>query len=440
VEAVGRQVLLSLLGADATPFQLTEPCILIADDLTPADTAHLDPAQVLGICTAMGGPTSHSAILARALGIPAVAGLGGEIMKTAPGTLIALDGTTGKVMVNPAADLAKELHRRAKAEKAAETEARAASAKPAVTRDQHRVEVVANIGSAKDAGAAVKNGAEGVGLFRTEFLFLDRQTAPDEEEQYQAYMAAAKVMDGRPMIIRTLDAGGDKQLPYLDQGVEANPFLGWRAVRLCLSQPELFKTQLRAIVRVAAVAPVKVMFPMVATLEEWRGAARLLAEAQTEVRAHGVALPARIETGIMVEIPSAALRAAHFAAEVDFFSIGTNDLTQYTLAAERGNPRVAALSDAFHPAVLDLIQRVAEAAHAKGKWVGVCGEMAGDALAVPLLVGLGIDELSMSAPAIPRVKQAIRTLDYKSLRAKVVKVLALETAEAVRAAAAALTA
>jgi multiphosphoryl transfer protein len=440
VEAVGRQVLLNLLGARSVALQLTEACILIADDLTPADTAHLDPAQVLGICTALGGPTSHSAILARALGIPAVAGLGGEIMKTAPGTLIAIDGTTGKVLANPAAEVVKEFQQRAAAEKAAEKEARAASSQPAITRDQHRVEVVANIGSAKDAAAAVKTGAEGVGLFRTEFLFLDRQTAPDEEEQYQAYLAAAKNLAGRPMIIRTLDAGGDKQLPYLDQGVEANPFLGWRAVRLCLAQPELFKTQLRAIVRVAAVSPVKVMFPMVATLEEWRAAARLLAEAQTEVRARGLAVPTRLETGIMIEIPSAALRAAHFAAEVDFFSIGTNDLTQYTLAAERGNPRVASLADAYHPAVLELIQRVVEAAHAKGKWVGVCGELAGEALAVPLLVGLGVDELSMSAPAIPRVKQAIRALDFKSLQARVAKVLALETAQAVRAAAAELTA
>lgn len=433
VQAVGRQVLLNLLAAPATSFQFGEACILLAEDLTPADTAHLDPARVLGMGTVLGGPTSHSAILARSLGIPAVAGLGDALMQIAPGTLLALDGSTGQVLVDPTPERAAEFRARASAAQAAQTEAWSARGLPAITRDGHRIAVGANIGSAQDAQAAVQAGAEGVGLFRTEFLFLDRQTAPDEEEQVQAYRAAAEILDGRPLIIRTLDAGGDKKLPYLDQGVEANPFLGWRAVRLCLDRPALFKTQLRAIARVAAIFPVKVMFPMVATLEEWRGASRLLAEAQAEV-----GTLARIETGIMVEIPSAALCAAQFAAEVDFFSIGTNDLTQYTLAAERGNPRVAALNDALHPAVLNLIQRVVEAGHAQGKWVGVCGELAGDVLAIPLLAGLGIDELSVSAPSIPRVKQAIRALDFAALRAQVPALLALESASAVRAGAARL--
>lgn len=433
VQAVGQQVLLNLLAAPAASFQFGEPCILLAEDLTPADTAHLDPARVLGICTVLGGPTSHSAILARSLGIPAVAGLRDALMQIAPGTLLALDGSTGQVLVDPAPERAAEFRSRASVAQAAQMEAWSARGLPAITRDGHRIAIGANIGSAQDAQAAVQAGAEGVGLFRTEFLFFDRQVAPDEEEQVQAYRAAAEILDGRPLIIRTLDAGGDKKLPYLDQDVEANPFLGWRAVRLCLDQPELFKTQLRAIARVAAIFPVKVMFPMVATLKEWRGAVRLLAEAQAEVGA-----PARIETGIMVEIPSAALCAAQFAAEVDFFSIGTNDLTQYTLAAERGNPRVAALNDALHPAVLNLIQRVVEAGHAQGKWVGVCGELAGDPLAIPILAGLGIDELSMSAPSIPRVKQAIRALDFAALRAQVPALLALESASAVRTGAARL--
>ena len=236
--------------------------------------------------------------------------------------------------------------------------------------------------------------------------------APDEEEQYAAYCAIAGALQGRPLIIRTLDAGGDKPLPYLEQEQEANPFLGWRAIRLCLSRPELFKTQLRAILRAAADYPVKVMFPMVATVSEWQAAVAMLAEARAEVQGAGRRVPARMETGIMVEIPSAALCAARFASEVDFFSIGTNDLTQYTLAAERGNPRVAALSDPFHPAVLNLIHQVVVAAHACSKWVGVCGEMAGEPLAAPVLVGLGVDELSMNAPSIPAIKGIIRALNY----------------------------
>jgi phosphocarrier protein FPr len=433
VEAVGYQVLLNLSATPAASFQFDEPCILLAEELTPADTARLDPARVLGIGTVLGGPTSHSAILARSLGIPAVAGLGDALMQVAPGTLMAMDGTTGLVLANPAFERAAEFRSHAQAAQAAQSEAWSARGLPAITYDGHRVEIGANIGSARDAQTAVQAGAEGVGLFRTEFLFLDRQMAPDEEEQFQAYRAAAEILDGKPLIIRTLDAGGDKKLPYLDQGVEANPFLGWRAVRLCLDRPDLFKTQLQAIARVAATFPVKVMFPMVATLKEWRSAVRLLAEAQAEVGA-----PAHIETGIMIEIPSAALCAAHFAAEVDFFSIGTNDLTQYTLAAERGNPRVAALNDALHPAVLNLIQRVVEAAHTRGKWVGVCGELASDPLAIPILVGLGIDELSVSVPSIARVKQAIRSLDFATLRARVPALLALESASAVRAGAAQL--
>ncbi|MGH2524175.1 MAG: phosphoenolpyruvate--protein phosphotransferase, partial [Anaerolineales bacterium] len=292
------------------------------------------------------------------------------------------------------------------------------------------------IGSVADARAAVGVGAEGVGLFRTEFLFLDRQAAPDEEEQFAAYRRVAAALGReRPLIIRTLDVGGDKPLPYIDMGAEANPFLGWRAIRLCLARPDFFKVQLRAIVRAAGEFPnIKIMFPMIATPDEFRAARSLLAEARAEVSARGLPAPDKIETGIMVEIPAAALRAAHFAGEVDFFSIGTNDLTQYTLAAERGNAKVAALADAFHPAVLALIQQVAEAAHAQGKWVGVCGELAGDPLAVPLLVGLGVDELSMNPPAIPRAKQIVRALDYATAQTQAQAALALETPQAVRAA------
>lgn len=435
VSDVGRQTLLNLLAKrnpDSAP-ALNGPGILIAADLAPADTARLDPKLVLGICTAFGGPTSHSAILARTFGIPAIAGLGEAILDIADGTLLIMDGGHGQVWPAPDPELTAEYSRRAEAARLAQAEAQAAGAHPAVTRDGRRIEVAANIGSVADARAAGAAGVEGVGLFRTEFLFLDRQTAPDEEEQFNIYRAAAEALGGRPVIIRTLDVGGDKPLPYLDLGREANPFLGWRAIRLCLAQPEFFKIQLRAIVRAAAHFPIKIMFPMIATLAEWRAARSLLAEARHEVEQAGHSVPERIEIGIMVEIPAAALQAAHFAAEVDFFSIGTNDLTQYTLAAERGNPRVASLADAFQPAVLELIYQVSEAAHAHGKWVGVCGEMAGDPMAVPLLVGLGIDELSMALPAIPRAKQLIRALDYNTARAQAQSALKLESADAVRA-------
>jgi phosphocarrier protein FPr len=359
--------------------------------------------------------------------------VGPDLLSLAEGTPLLIDGSTGQVWPQPEASLAAEYSRRAVAEQAAKAAALAASAAPAVTRDGRRIEVAANIGSVADAQAAVAAGAEGAGLFRTEFLVLDRRAAPDEDEQYGIYRAVAAGLAGRPVIIRTLDAGGDKPLPYLDLGQEANPFLGWRAIRVCLDRPDFFKTQLRAIVRTAVEFPVRVMFPMIATLTEWRAARALLAEAQAEVAARAQAVPARIETGIMIEIPSAAVRAAQFAAEVDFFSIGTNDLTQYVMAAERGNPRVAALADAFHPAVLELIGKVAEAAHAHGKWAGVCGEMAGDPEAVPLLVGLGIDELSMSPPAIPRAKQIIREADYAALRAAAQRALAAESGAEVRA-------
>jgi phosphocarrier protein FPr len=434
VEDIGRQVVAALLNVSLTP-GLAEPGILIARDLAPADTAGLDPQRVQGIATAFGGPTSHSAILARSLGLPAVVGLGERVLEIAEGTPLILDGEAGRVIAEPDPALEAEYVRKRDAAREAAAQALRLSAAVAVTRDGRRIEVVANIGGVKDARAAVEAGAEGVGLFRTEFLFLDRQTAPTEEEQYTAYRAASEVMGpDRPVIIRTLDVGGDKPLPYVQMGHEENPFLGWRAVRMCLDNPDFFKQQLRAIVRVAADYPLKVMFPMIATLAEFRAAKTVLYEARDEVQARGMPVPGRIDTGIMVEIPAAALRARQFAVEVDFFSVGTNDLTQYTLAAERGNAKVAPLADAFQPAVLELIQGTAEAARAAGKWAGVCGELAGDPRAVALLIGLGITELSMSAPAVPRAKQLIRELDSEEARRKALAALELETPATIRAA------
>ena len=432
VEDVGRQVLLHLLGINLAGLGMDKPGILIAIDLTPAETSHFDPATVLGICTALGGPTSHSAILARELGIPAVVGLGDRILALKDGVTLVLDGESGQVLIDPGHEIVDQYSIKAEAIQQAKNKVRLERAAPAITRDGRRIEVAANIGSIGGAQLAVESGAEGVGLFRTEFLFLDRTTAPDETEQYQVYRATAKALEGRPLIIRTMDIGGDKPIPYLNMEQEANPFLGWRAIRISLTQPELFKHQLRAILRVAAEFPVKIMFPMIATLDELRRAKSLLAEAQHELSARNESHAEKVETGIMVEIPSVIQMAELFAREVDFFSIGTNDLTQYTFAVDRTNPMVAPLADACHPAVLRQIRQVVEAAHSNGIWVGVCGELAGDPDAIPILLGLGLDELSMSHPSIPMAKEIVRTWSVSQAKVLAEQALKLDSAEAVR--------
>ncbi len=431
VRDIGRQVLTQLIGQPAAAV-MTQPGILVALDLAPSDTARLDRSLVLGICTERGGPTSHSAILARTLGIPAVVGLGPIIMQVTERTPLVIDGQTGQVWTHPTKKLINEYTTRLTEWRDARDRARAASLAPAITQDGITVEVVANIGNPDDARAAITNGAEGVGLLRTEFLFLDRRDAPTENEQFDAYQAIGDVMGTRPVIVRTLDVGGDKPLAYLDLGHEDNPFLGQRAIRLCLNRPDIFKTQLRAILRASAGHNFKIMFPMIADVSEVRRAKALLAEARAELQAEGTPLADRVEVGIMVEIPSAAVMAHAFAAEIDFFSIGTNDLTQYTLAAERGNAAVAHLQDALHPAVLIQIRQTVQAAEAAGKWVGVCGELAGDPLAIPILLGLGVKELSMASGSIPKAKEIIRTLSLPEAKAMAAQVLKLENAEAVR--------
>ena len=401
----------------------------MAADLTPADTSGLDPAVVMGIATARGGPTSHAAVLARSMGIPAVVGLGDRLMEIEDGTTLALDGDRGLVHVDPPAD-APRRHRGgpdALPPWPAEA-ARAVASTPAVTADGETIEVSANVGTPEEVAPAVAAGADGVGLFRTEFLFMDRDAMPTEDEQEAAYRLAAEALDGRPLLLRTLDAGADKPLPYLGQPAEPNPFLGVRGVRLGLARPDLLLPQLRAVVRVAADFPVRVMFPMVATADELHRALELLEEAR-----RAVGPGTELETGIMVEVPAAALTAPALAPSVDFFSIGTNDLTQYVLAADRGNEHVAALSDALHPAVLRLIEATTIAARAHGRWVGVCGELAGDATATSLLLGLGVRELSMSAPAIGRVKQVVRSTDIPEAEALAAKALACASAAEVRA-------
>lgn len=429
LRSVGVQVLAHLLGVPAPRPELAGGGILLAPDLTPAETANLDPRRTLGIATAFGGPTSHAAILARSLGIPAVVGLGERLLEIAEGTPLALDADAGLLHVAPPAELVRELETRRRERLRAEAETRAEARAPAITRDGVRIEVAANVGSPEEIRAALEAGCDGVGLLRTEFLFLERPRMPTEEEQEAAYRRAAEALGGRPLVIRTLDVGADKPLPYLPQPPEANPFLGVRGLRLGLERPELLRGQLRAILRVAADHRVRVMFPMVSTLEELSATRGHLLAAAEEL---GRPVPAGLEVGVMVEVPSAALLARALAPEADFFSIGTNDLTQYTLAADRGNERVAGLQDALHPAVLRLIATVCEAAAAHGRWVGVCGEVAGDALATPLLLGLGVRELSMNPPAIPAVKRAVRATELGPARELAERALALPSAVAVR--------
>jgi len=433
VEDVGRQVLLHLLGTNHSFIDMKEPGVLVATDLTPAETSRLEPGMILGICTAFGGPTSHTAILARELGIPAVVGLGEQILSLDNGQTLIVDAETGTVWIDPPAEQIEQSTAQAATIQEAKDIARQERSAPAVTHDGKAIEIAANIGSVTGTWKAVDAGAEGVGLFRTEFLFLNRSTAPDEDEQVKAYRSVAQALDGRPLIIRTLDAGGDKSIPYLNLESEMNPFLGWRAIRLCLSQPELFKTQLRAILRVAVEFPVKVMFPMIARLDELRSAKALLAEAKHELALRSIPYAQTIETGIMVEIPSVAAMAEQFAREVDFFSIGTNDLTQYTFAVDRTNPNVASLADACHPAVLRQIGHVVQAAHDARIWVGVCGELAGDPQAIPILVGLGVDELSMSSPAIAKAKQVVRSWTLSHAEQVAGQALQMDSAESVRA-------
>ena len=434
VRDVATRVLRILLGVAESPTAgLTAPSIILARDLTPSDTVMLDKSLVLGFCTAEGGATSHTAILARGLGLPAVVGTGPDVLEIPNGTTLVLDGSQGRLLVDPDEETVMGYRARQTATATHLAQARQLAHEPAVTRDGHRVEIVANIGNVEGAQAALEAGAEGVGLLRTEFLYLERDHLPDEEEQYRAYRAIVDPFGDLPVILRTLDIGGDKDLPYLDLPHEMNPFLGLRAIRLCLARPELFRPQLRAALRAGVGRNLKVMFPMVATVAEVRAARAVLEECRAELLAEGQPLAEEMEVGIMVEVPAAALMADHLAAEVDFLSIGTNDLSQYTLAADRTNAQVAPLATGFQPAVLRLVRDVIAAAHAQGKWVGLCGELAGEPLAIPILLGLGLDEFSMNPPAIPLAKQIIRALTLDEAREVAQAALDLRRPDAVRA-------
>jgi multiphosphoryl transfer protein len=428
---VGQRVLSHMMQVERPSLDLKTPSILIAADLTPSDTAKLNPQKVLGICVEVGGATSHSAILARALGIPAIVGMGKQLATLKDGQNIGLDGAAGRIWVDPTEAELEELAQKRIEWLTIQKKAKQEAKKTAVTKDKRHIEVVANIGSPNDIPTALDYGAEGVGLFRTEFLFMGRNTAPTEEEQYLAYQQAAEEMGDNPIIIRTLDVGGDKPLSYLDQGQEDNPFLGWRGIRFCLDRPEVFKPQIRAILRAGHGYNIKMMFPMISTVAELRAAKNLVKEIKKELSEEKIDHDKKMPVGIMIEVPSAVAVADQLANEADFFSIGTNDLTQYVMAADRGNANVSGLANALQPAVLRLIRQTVEHAHHADIRVGVCGELAGNPLATAVLVGLGVDELSMSAPAIPAVKEQIRSFSIRDAQRIAKSALLLDSPEAV---------
>lgn len=423
---VGRRVLAQLCGVEA-PQEPSEPYILVMGEVGPSDVASLDRQRVAGIVTARGGATAHSAIIARALGIPCVVGAGEGLLALSQGISLLLDGERGHVWVAPDAATLAQADRERQASELRRERAHGERMHPARTRDGHAVEVAVNIGASGEAAAAVELGAEAVGLLRTELVFMDHAQAPDVATQEAEYRRVLDALQGRPLVVRTLDVGGDKPLPYWPMPEEENPFLGVRGIRLTLQRPDIMETQLRALLQAADGRPLRIMFPMVGQLEEWRAAREMVEKLRQDIPLDDLQL------GIMIEVPSAALMAPVLAREVDFFSIGTNDLTQYTLAIDRGHPTLSAQADGLHPSVLRLIGMTVEAAHAEGKWVGVCGELAADMLAIPLLVGLGVDELSVAARSIPLVKARVRELDLHHSQVQAQQALTLGSAAAVRA-------
>lgn len=432
---VSQRLLKKLLGVhDELQADFAEPVVLVVHDLTPSDTAQLDRDKVKGFVTNIGGRTSHSAIMARTMEIPAVVGMSDITERLQTGDLVIVDGLQGEVHIRPDQVLVETYEEKRLAYEKQKADWARLVHEESVTADGHRVELAANIGNPQDAVQALENGAEGIGLFRTEFLYMGRDSFPSEEEQFAAYKAVAETMgQDRPVVIRTLDIGGDKELPYLDLPKELNPFLGYRAIRLCLDRVDLFKTQLRALLRASAYGNVKIMYPMIATLAELRRANQILNEVKAELRSQNIAFNEELEVGIMIEIPAAALVADQLAKEADFFSIGTNDLIQYVMAADRMNEQVSYLYDPYNPAILRLIHQVIKAAHQEGKWVGMCGEMAGEELAIPILLGFGLDEFSMSATSILRARHLLKKLDYQSLQQISQHVLSLESGEEIKA-------
>ena len=418
IRDVSKRILAHLLGVKIpSPATIKDEVIIVAADLTPSDTAQLNRQYVKAFVTDIGGRTSHSAIMARSLEIPAIVGTKEVTSIAKDGDIIIVDGLTGDVFLNPSEEVIAEYRAKAEAFAAQQAEWEKLKDSKTYTKDGHQVELAANIGTPKDLEGVVNNGAEGVGLYRTEFLYMDSHEMPTEEDQFEAYKAVLEGMNGKPVVVRTMDIGGDKELPYLPLPHEMNPFLGYRAIRISLNEPEMFRTQLRALLRASVYGKLRIMFPMIATLNDFRGAKALLEEEKAKLVAEGVAVSDDIQVGIMIEIPAAAVLAHQFAKEVDFFSIGTNDLIQYTMAADRMNERVSYLYQPYNPSILTLIKHVIDSAHKEGKWAGMCGEMAGDQTAVPLLVGLGLDEFSMSASSVLKTRSLISKLTLEEMKA-----------------------
>ncbi|ECC9186382.1 phosphoenolpyruvate--protein phosphotransferase [Salmonella enterica subsp. enterica] len=430
VRDIGKRLLRNILGLAIIDLSaIQEEVILVAADLTPSETAQLNLQKVLGFITDAGGRTSHTSIMARSLELPAIVGTGSVTAQVKNGDYLILDAVNNQVYVNPTNDVIEQL--RAVQEQVATEKTELAKLKdlPAITLDGHQVEVCANIGTVRDVEGAERNGAEGVGLYRTEFLFMDRDALPTEEEQFAAYKAVAEACGSQAVIVRTMDIGGDKELPYMNFPKEENPFLGWRAVRIAMDRKEILRDQVRAILRASAFGKLRIMFPMIISVEEVRALRKEIEIYKQELRDEGKAFDESIEIGVMVETPAAATIARHLAKEVDFFSIGTNDLTQYTLAVDRGNDMISHLYQPMSPSVLNLIKQVIDASHAEGKWTGMCGELAGDERATLLLLGMGLDEFSMSAISIPRIKKIIRNTNFEDAKVLAEQALAQPTTD-----------
>lgn len=430
IRDVTKRVLSHLLGVQmVNPSMITEEVIIVAEDLTPSDTAQLNRQFVKGFTTDIGGRTSHSAIMARSMEIPAVVGTKTATEEIQNGDLVIVDGLKGEVHINPTPEAVEQYRQVAAQYEEQKAEWAKLVNEDSVSADGHHVELAANIGTPNDLKGVLENGGEGVGLYRTEFLYMGRDQLPTEDEQFDAYKAVLLGMGDKSVVVRTLDIGGDKELPYLNLPKELNPFLGFRAIRLCLEEQDIFRTQLRALLRASSFGQLKIMFPMIATLDEFRAAKAMLEEEKEKLLSQGVTVSESIELGIMVEIPSTAILADQFAKEVDFFSIGTNDLIQYTMAADRMNQRVSYLYQPYNPAILRLVKMVIDAAHAEGKWAGMCGEMAGDETAIPLLLGLGLDEFSMSATSILKARSLVRNLKKSEMEDLAHSVLQMRTTE-----------
>ncbi|WP_416197433.1 MAG: Phosphoenolpyruvate-protein phosphotransferase [Sporanaerobacter sp.] len=428
IKDISKRLINNLMGIENISLStLEEEYIIVSKDLTPSDTAQMRKDKVLGFVTEVGGRTSHTSIMARTLELPAVVGVKDMTKSVKNNDMIIIDGEEGTVIINPTQDEINTYKEKRKAFEEFKNKLKELKNSKSISKDGYKVEIAGNIGTPNDIDKVIENGGEGVGLYRTEFLYMDRDKLPTEEEQFESYKIVAEKLEGRPLVIRTLDVGGDKELPYLEMPKEMNPFLGYRAIRLCLDRVDIFKVQLRAILRASAYGNIKIMFPMISSLKEFRDAKQILEEVKNELRVEKIPFNENIEVGIMVEIPSAAIQSDVFAKEVDFFSIGTNDLIQYTLAVDRGNENISYLYSQYHPAVLRLIKMTIENGHKEGIWVGMCGEAAGDERLIPILLGMGLDEFSMSASSILKARYIIKNISKIEMENMIEEILNLET-------------